>query len=160
MRLPSPRKCRCTSESGGPSRREFLKVGAGASALAAAPTARAKVGDFPPEAKVPPPQPWWDALFERGGPIRYSGWGQGPNLLWSLDRERVTRVEEPEALAATLAPDAPPTAAVVRLRHWNHVKERCREIDAARYAYLDRVPQAWQGRVGNRTLVVLANAPD
>ncbi len=73
MKPPSPRKCKCNRASGQPSRRDFLRVGTTATALAVTPSVKAKVGDFPPEAKVPPGKSWWDALFERGGPIRYAG---------------------------------------------------------------------------------------
>jgi len=63
------RKCKCADVS----RRDLLKLGAGATALAVSPSGKAEVGHFPPEAKVPPPKAWWDALFDRGGPIRYTG---------------------------------------------------------------------------------------
>jgi len=63
------RSCNCSSVS----RREFLKAGAAATALATGKPLRAKEGDFPPEAKVPPPKGWWDQLLQRGKPITYVG---------------------------------------------------------------------------------------
>ena len=37
-----------------------------------------------------------------GGPIVHAGFGQGPNLLWSLDRARIEEVEDAEGLARAL----------------------------------------------------------
>jgi len=64
------RSCKCH----GLSRRELIKTtAAAATAAVAASTGKGEVGYFPPEAKVPPPKAWWDALLQRGMPIRYAG---------------------------------------------------------------------------------------
>jgi len=66
---------RCTCKTKALSRRRFLQAGAGAAVAATAATSKlaAAPGDFPPSAQKPPPKPWWDALFERAEPIRYTG---------------------------------------------------------------------------------------
>ena len=66
------RNCGCR----GVTRRELLQIGAGAAAVGLA--ARAGVtlaaeGDFPPSAQTPPPQEWFEALFQRGEPPTYEG---------------------------------------------------------------------------------------
>lgn len=95
----------------------------------------------------------------QGGPILYAGFGQGPSLLWSLDRNQVEYVEGGEELAARLAPDADRVALVVPTRYWDHIVAEARTAVPARYALFERVSVMWSGTVGHRHLLVLANAP-
>lgn len=98
------------------------------------------------------------------GPIAVAGWYQGPNLLWSLDRQHVDEWHDWREVATTLSPDAPRAAVVADADWW----ERARE-DAARTLPSDSPDLArvraqflglrptWRDQVGSRLLLVLTN---
>jgi len=85
-----------------------------------------------------------------GGPIYHAGFGQGPNLLWSLDRERVEEVFDATGLERCLAPDAGPAAVVAAAGWWERLR-------AGMGPRAGAVRVAWEGRVGDKPFLVLTN---
>lgn len=83
-----------------------------------------------------------------GGPIFHAGFGQGPNLLWSLDRERIEEVEDAEGLRHVLAA---PGALLAEEGWWRRARERLGDAFPA--------DPTWHGTVGHKRIVVVPGRP-
>lgn len=84
-----------------------------------------------------------------GGPIVYAGFGQGPNLLWSLDRERIEEAGDAAALDRLLGDTR--GAVLAEERWWQDAREALGESFPGTVT--------WRGRVGHRRFVVVASRP-
>ena len=84
-----------------------------------------------------------------GGPIVHAGFGQGPNLLWSLDRERIEEAEDGQALLRLLGGTR---GALFAEEGW---WERTQEALGASFP----ATVTWRGTVGHKRFVVVASRP-
>ena len=84
-----------------------------------------------------------------GGPIVHAGFGQGPNLLWSLDRARIEEVEDAEGLQRALG--GAPGALLAEEGWWLRAEAG---LDGAFPGTV-----TWRGTVGHKRFVVVASRP-
>lgn len=84
-----------------------------------------------------------------GGPIVHAGFGQGPNLLWSLDREHIEEVKDAEALTRALGGTR--GALLAEEGWWLRA--------AAELGDAFPGTRTWAGTVGHKRFVVIASRP-
>lgn len=86
----------------------------------------------------------------RGGAIYNAGFGQGPNLLWSLDRERTPLLHGLDDLRDAMSDTSEGVAVVARAKWWDGLR-------VARPDALGGIYEAWRDLVDGREMVVLTN---
>ena len=94
-------------------------------------------------------RPVHDEAAAEGGPIVHAGFGQGPNLLWSLDRERIEEAEDGQALLRLLGGTR--GALFAEEDWWQRTQE------ALGTSFPGTV--TWRGTVGHKRFVVVASRP-
>jgi len=89
--------------------------------------------------------------WAEGGPVYNAGFGQGPNLLWSLDRKHTEALLGIDDLRAALAADRPHAAVVAAAKWWDRLRE---QDPAATVGILE----VWRDEKRHRGLVVLTQS--